>query len=51
MSFQKPIDRRDFIRGIGALGVAASLPATAAAVPFAFLPGARQTNPEREVDP
>ncbi len=45
MSFQKPIDRRDFIRGIGALGVAASLPANAAAVPFAFLHGVASGDP------
>lgn len=45
MSFQKPIDRRDFIRGIGALGVAASLPANAATVPFAFLHGVASGDP------
>jgi len=45
MSFHKQIHRRDFIRGIGALGAAASLPALGATTPFAFLHGVASGDP------
>ncbi|MBK8016395.1 MAG: alkaline phosphatase D family protein [Betaproteobacteria bacterium] len=46
MSFHRRIDRRDFIRGVGALGAtAAGLPAQAAATPFSFLHGVASGDP------
>ena len=46
MTFHKQIQRRDFIRGIGALGVvAATLPAQALAAPFSFLHGVASGDP------
>lgn len=46
MSFHKTIDRRDFIRGVGAIGIAAAgLPAQSAESPFAFLHGVASGDP------
>lgn len=46
MTFQKQINRRDFIRGVGAIGLTAgSLAAHAAAAPIAFLHGVASGDP------
>ena len=46
MTFHRQIQRRDFIRGIGALGVAAAtLPAQALAAPFSFVHGVASGDP------